>query len=348
MSGEDEDDKQHDPTPQRLREARERGDVPSSADLVSAAAIGGFLLSGAIFGPAVMEHFGSRAAAILALRPIQPSGAVSSAAVAFVPAFAFAAAAALGAYVVQNALTLAPDRITPKWSRLDPVANARQRFGISGLVEFAKTATKLLLFSAALGFLLWQRLPEILGLVGTAPGVAATALFRQIRDFLLLSMSILLVTGVLEFFWRRHEHIRRNRMTRQELTDEFRQSEGDPHVKQARRSMAQAIASNRMMADVPKADVVIVNPTHYAVALRWQRNSRRAPVCVAKGVDHVAARIREAAVLAGVPVRSDPPTARALYAHVRIGEEISREHYAAVAAAIRFADTMRRRARAGR
>jgi flagellar biosynthetic protein FlhB len=100
-----------------------------------------------------------------------------------------------------------------------------------------------------------------------------------------------------------------------------------------------------MLADVPKADVVIVNPTHYAVALRWDRESRRAPVCVAKGVDEVAARIREAAAMAGVPVRSDPPTARALHASVEIGREILPEHYAPVAAAIRFAEKMRRRAR---
>jgi flagellar biosynthetic protein FlhB len=109
--------------------------------------------------------------------------------------------------------------------------------------------------------------------------------------------------------------------------------------------MAQAIAQNRMMADVPKADVVIVNPTHYAVALKWSRGSRRAPVCLAKGVDHVAARIREAAATAGVPIRSDPPVARALYASIELGQEIRPEHYAAVAAAIRFADAMRRRAR---
>ena len=134
-------------------------------------------------------------------------------------------------------------------------------------------------------------------------------------------------------------------MTRQELLDEMKQSDGDPHVKGQRRRRAEAIATQRMLADVPKADVVIVNPTHYAVALRWDRGSGRAPVCVAKGVDEVAARIREAASLAGVPIRSDPPAARALHASVDLGQEILPEHFAAVAAAIRFAETMRAKAR---
>ena len=119
-------------------------------------------------------------------------------------------------------------------------------------------------------------------------------------------------------------------------------------MKSQRRQRAQAIAMNRMLADVPKADVIVVNPTHYAVALKWSRKSGRAPVCLAKGVDEAAARIREIAATAGVPIHSDPPTARALHASVETGQEIRPEHYAPVAAAIRFAESMRRRAREGR
>ncbi|MCB2131697.1 MAG: flagellar type III secretion system protein FlhB, partial [Rhodobacteraceae bacterium] len=240
---------------------------------------------------------------------------------------------------------VAPDRLAVKWSRLDPVANAQRRFGIAGLVDLARTLTKLLLFSAALGMLLWLRLPDLAALAGVAPAIVVKALFLQLRDFLVLATVVLIATGLAELSWQRFDHGRRNRMSRQELTDEFRQSEGDPHVKQARRAIALAIANNRMIADVRTADVVVVNPTHYAVALQWKRSGKRAPVCVAKGVDHMAARIREAAALAGVPVRSDPPVARALHASLEIGQEVLPEHYAAVAAAIRFADAMRRRRR---
>jgi flagellar biosynthetic protein FlhB len=134
-------------------------------------------------------------------------------------------------------------------------------------------------------------------------------------------------------------------MSRKEVMDEYKESEGDPHFKAARRQRAQDIATNRMLADVEGADVVIVNPTHYAVALRWDRGKGGAPVCVAKGVDEIARVIRERAALHGVPVHSDPPAARSIYAAVELGQEIRIEHFRAVAAAIRFADAMRKKAR---
>ena len=134
-------------------------------------------------------------------------------------------------------------------------------------------------------------------------------------------------------------------MTHEELKKESKENEGDPELKRNRRDRAQAIAQNKMLQDVPKADVVIVNPTHYSVALQWHREQGGAPVCVAKGTDEIAARIREIAAESGVPIKSDPPTARAIYATVEIGDEIEREHYAAVAAAIHFADTIRAKAK---
>jgi flagellar biosynthetic protein FlhB len=134
-------------------------------------------------------------------------------------------------------------------------------------------------------------------------------------------------------------------MSRKELTDESKNSEGDPAMKQQRRQKGIAIAMNQMMNDVPEADVIIVNPTHYAVALKWNRMGGGAPECVAKGVDLVAAQIREIAQENGVPVHSDPPTARALYATVEIGDQIPDVQFKPVAAAIRFADRIRKAAR---
>jgi flagellar biosynthetic protein FlhB len=153
------------------------------------------------------------------------------------------------------------------------------------------------------------------------------------------------VIGAVDFLWQVSEHHRKNRMSHEELKEEVKQSEGDPHMKQQRRQRGMDIATNRMLRDVPSADVVIVNPTHYAVALKWDRGKVGAPVCVAKGVDEIAARIREVAAEAGVPMRRDPATARALHASVEIGQEILPEHYRAVAAAIRFAEAMRAKAR---
>jgi flagellar biosynthetic protein FlhB len=137
-------------------------------------------------------------------------------------------------------------------------------------------------------------------------------------------------------------------MSQQEMIEEFRLSEGDPQTKAQRRQRGEEIAANRMLLDVPRSSVVIVNPQHFAVALRWDRGKDAAPVCVAKGVDAVAARIRESAAEAGVPIHRDPPTARALYAATGIGQQIHPDHYRAVAAAIRFAEAMRQKAKGPR
>lgn len=162
----------------------------------------------------------------------------------------------------------------------------------------------------------------------------------------MFSLCLVAITiGILDIVWQRLNHIRKNRMSRQELIDEMKDAEGDPVTKQQRRARGISLAMNQMLADVPKADVVIVNPTHYAVALKWDASSRRAPVCVAKGTDEIAARIREIAAEHAVPIQRDPPTARALYAGVQIGDEIPRDHYRAVAAAIRFAEGLRKKAR---
>ena len=134
-------------------------------------------------------------------------------------------------------------------------------------------------------------------------------------------------------------------MSHKEVADETKEAEGDPHLKQHRRARAQMAASNQMMAEVPTADVILVNPTHYAVALRWDRKPGTAPLCVAKGVDEIAFRIREIAQEAGVPIHSDPPSTRALFETTEIGSEIAEEHYAPVAAAIRFADEIRQKAK---
>lgn len=345
MSQPDADDRQFEPTAQKLREARSQGDVPRSADLPIAAILGALAMTMAGLGPWMVDRFATAAGALLSGRAVSPGLAVVDAGLAFAPVILVTLLAAILAQWGQNALILAPERISPKWSRIDPVANLRQRFGLDALTDLLRNLVKLVVFSLLLGGFLWWRLDEAMVVQGAEPGPVTVLLAILLRDFLFLAAGIHLVTGGADYLWQRFSHLRRNRMSRQELVDEMRQSEGDPHVRQARRAMAQAIAQNRMMADVPKADVVIVNPTHYAVALKWSRGSRRAPVCLAKGVDHVAARIREAAATAGVPIRSDPPVARALYASIELGQEIRPEHYAAVAAAIRFADAMRRRSR---
>ena len=158
--------------------------------------------------------------------------------------------------------------------------------------------------------------------LGTSAGIVVMMLGRLCIKFLLIIAVIAMIIGGIDAFWQHVEHIRKNRMARKEVTDEAKESEGDPYLKQERRRRAQSTAMSQMMTDVPSADVVIVNPTHYAVAPKWSRLPGAAPICVAKGVDEIAHKIRSIAYDAAVPVKSDPTTARSLYATVNIGSEI--------------------------
>jgi len=356
MSAQDDStEKQHEPTPRKLEEARRKGEVPKSNDLVTASAWAGLALAGVAVGGAALTNAGSAGMVLLdqadrlstlfaegAGAPV--GGLLGRIGGALAPLFLVPFVAALVALLTQRALVFAPEKLQPKLSRISPLSNAKQKFGRSGLFEFAKSTAKLLIIGAILWVFLLARMPRILATTQLEPRPIAGELMALILEFLLLVVVVLGAIGAIDFLWQRHEHFRKNRMSHKELRDEMKQTEGDPHVKQARRQRGQEIAANRMLTEVPKADVVIVNPTHYAVALRWSRRPGSAPVCVAKGTDEIALRIREAAQAAGVPLRHDPPTARALHATVGIGDEISPEHYGAVAAAIRFAETMRRRA----
>jgi flagellar biosynthetic protein FlhB len=242
-------------------------------------------------------------------------------------------------------IVFAPSKLAPKLSRISVIAAAKQKFGIDGLVEFGKSTVKLGIVSLILYTFLAGRLEEILASLYLTPAMSAALMARLVLEFLFIVFLIQLALGGVDYLWQVFRHRQRNRMSRKEMMDEFKDSEGDSHLKSARRQRAQEVATNRMLTDVASANVVVVNPTHYAVALKWDRSKGGAPVCVAKGVDEIARKIRERAAEHGVPIHSDPPTARAIHATVEIGQEIRVEHYRAVAAAIRFAEAMRRRVR---
>lgn len=353
----DETDKSYEPTPQKLKKAREKGEVAKSTDLSVAASYFGLLIVLTAVGAGTVKAFGT---ALLVLidqapelsdlvfdgPPSSPVGGILAAVGrAASPWFLVPAVAVLLSILAQRAFVVAPSKLQPKLSRISLIQNAKNKFGRSGLFEFAKSFTKLTLYAVCLGFYLQYRLPDMIAALGSEARAVAAMLTRLGLEFLFLVAVISGAIGVVDALWQHAEHIRKNRMSRKEMMDEHKESEGDPHMKSERRQRAQEIATSQMMGDVPEADVIIVNPTHYAVALKWSRQRGTAPECVAKGVDEVAATIRRIAGENGVPIHHDPPTARALYATVDLGQEISEEHYAPVAAAIRFAEQMRKRAK---
>ena len=358
MADKDDDtEKTHDPTQHKLDEARKKGDIASSTDLTTAAAYGGFLLTGLAMGAQSIQQLSGNLMVFLdrpnsladlifngaATTPI--GGLLGAVALSLLAWFLIPAGMALLSLIAQRGFVVAPDKLTPKASRINPLANAKNKYGPSGLFEFAKSFVKLLLYSIVLGIFLTYRLSDMAGALHGEPQIVGALMLQMVMEFMFVVLLISLAIGAIDFMWQKFDHQRKNRMSFQEIKDEHKQQEGDPHMKQQRRQRGMEIASEQMMKDVPDADVVIVNPTHYAVALKWSRLPGAAPICVAKGVDHVAHAIRDLAYENGVPVRHDPPTARALHATTGIGDEIDSAHYRAVAAAIRFSETMRRRAR---
>ena len=354
---EDADDKPFEPTQKRLDDARKKGEVPHSADLTTAASFGGLLIAAAALGTEALKDLGGALAGLITHAPSLSelflagpvAQAVQGPALAIArpttPWFVMPMAAAILAVLVQQSFVLSVDKLKPKLERISPIKGAKNKFGRNGLFEFAKSTTKLIIISVTLAMFGLRELPDAMASMALEPGQVTAMVLDVSMRFLAVVFLLLAALGGIDILWQRAEHTRKHRMSKKELTDEQKDVEGDPQLKSRRRGKAIEIATNRMLADVPKADVVIVNPTHYAVALKWDRDRGSAPMCVAKGADDVAMRIRSTALDAGVPIRHDPPTARVLFRMVDIGEEIAPEHYRAVAVAIRFADRVRGRAR---
>jgi flagellar biosynthetic protein FlhB len=261
---------------------------------------------------------------------------------AVAPVFAILMVAALAAGFVQAGFLIAPEVLMPKLSKLSPTNGLKRLFSVRALIDFAKSVLKF----ALVGAVSWIVIePDIEGIdrfitldivsLLAAVGRMTVALFIGV-------LSVMTAIAAGDFLYERFAHMNRLRMSRQELRDEYKQSEGDPLIKSRLKQIRTERARRRMMQEVPKADVVITNPTHYAVALRYDQAAMAAPKVVAKGADLVARKIRELAVQHEVPIVENPPLARALFATVDIDREITPEHYRAVAEVISYVMKLKR------
>jgi len=341
------------PTEKKLADARRKGDVVRSPDISAAAGYLGLAIALFFAGPSAVAHAGRalifmlEGADHLAPLALGPGGQLllskimGELALALAPLFALPLALVVVSLVAQRAVVFAPEKLWFKLSRISPISVAKNKFGPTGLFEFAKSLLKLVVFSTAVAIYLAGRREQLLGSVQADAASVAGLIAVFLGEFLWLIFAIALVISAFDYLWQRYDHRRKLMMSRQEIQDESKESEGDPHLKQARRQRGYDIATQRMIADVPRADVVIVNPEHFAVALEWDRNTGAAPMLLAKGRDEVALRIRETATIAGIPIHRDPPTARAIFAVVGLGEEVHPDHYRPVAAAIRYAERVR-------
>ena len=359
MSGDKDEsgEKSHEATPQKIEKSRKKGDIARSPDVSAAAAYLGLFIGASFVGLKGLGDAGAVLAQVfgnadtLSQQLLNPGGNAMAAALfgqslnALVPVFLLPPAAALLVLLAMRVFVVSPDKIKPKASRISPLEGIKNKFGVKGIVEFLKTVVKMSLVAFGVYLYLHAKQDEILGSVRGEPAEVVLMLGDILTSLLLLVTGIAMAIALVDFLWQKYHHLQKLRMSHKELKDEAKEAEGDPHMKSQRRARAQEIATNQMLHDVPRADVVVVNPTHYAVALEWSRKQGTAPVVIAKGVDDVARRIREVASDSGVPIHSDPPTARALHATVKIGQEIDPDHYRAIAAAIRFATEMRAKAK---
>jgi flagellar biosynthetic protein FlhB len=314
------DDKTEEPTAKRLERARDEGDFPMSPEpstfAVLAAAGMVLALMAPGLGMTLVRRLGTMVEQAHAL-DIMAAGNAAMLLVAVVAApflFATIAASAL-ASLLQSGFALNRKAITPDFKRLNPMTGLGRVFGVAALGNGAKSVVKVLVVGAA-G---WMVLADALPALENAADWSAAALSAHSATLVLRVLVAMLIAqaaiAVLDVIFTRIRYHRRQRMTRTELRDEFKEMDGDPHVKARMRSIRMQRARRRMLAEVPKATVVITNPTHYAVALAYARDSDAAPRIVAKGVDSMAARIREVAAEHGVPLVANPPLARALYPH---------------------------------
>ncbi len=349
----DEADRTEEPTQRRLEQARERGQVPAAREPGHLLVLGSGLLLVVVAGSWSIEHLARSLRAALAAAG--RSGGAGEALAALGDALpvvlvwlAVPLAAAIAAPALQGALVWTATPLAPKLERISPLAGARRLFSGSTLLELAKGLLKLAIVAVATVLVLRPLAEGAERLAELGPVQLLDVLGAQSVRLAGLVLAALLVLAAVDWAWQRLQHLRQLRMTRQEVKEELRDSEGDPTVKQRLRQLRLERARRRMMAEVPKATVVVTNPTHYAVALRYEAATMAAPVLVAKGVDHVALAIREVARRHAVPVVENPPLARALHAALEPGQSVPPAHYQAVAELIAYVWRLARAPGAGR
>jgi flagellar biosynthetic protein FlhB len=245
--------------------------------------------------------------------------------------------------VLQTGLMFTPKKLAPDFSKLNPLQGLQRLFAVDGLIQFAKTLLKLIVTVAIVWATLKDKVAGIVNLTGASP-VVILPYARELLMGVAMAVCLFLFIGAgADYMLVRFRFMQKMKMSKQEQKEEYKQTEGDPHIKAKLRHLRIEKSRRRMMANVAKATVVVTNPTHYAVALRYEAGETPAPICVAKGMDAVALKIREEANKHDVPIVEDPPLARALFAAIDLDQEIPEEHFAAVAKLISFILSKKRR-----
>jgi flagellar biosynthesis protein FlhB len=342
----DPESKTEEPTPGKLSKAREKGDVAKSQDLPALASLAAVVSVVAAGGTWFSTNMAMGLLPFIAHpqdMDLEGHGAISvarhAAAVAaplMVTVLICAGLAGVGGNLMQTGFLFTPDKLKPDFKKVSPLGGLKRMFGLDSLVNFLKSVVKI----AMVGILAWTVMKPHIHELQMLSSLDATAILPLcvtiLRKLIFAVLCLLLAVAGADWLWQRHSFMKKMRMSKEEVKEDHKQSEGDPHVKAKRRQIQVQRSRMRMMQRVPEATVVIMNPTHYAVALHYEEGEASAPQCVAKGLDALALKIRSVAEEAGVPVIEDPPLARALYAAVEVDDYIPPAHYEAVAKVIGF------------
>lgn len=335
-----------DATPKRRREAREEGNIARSQDAASALLLfGSILLLSATIRP-LLSSMAAMLSRVLgsdnlgSIRADEVTASVaptlSEAAIAAMPVVLGAAAIGVLAHLWQVGFMVTGKPLAPKFERLDPTKGLGRILGVQGMIKTAMDVLKV----AVVGWIAWNLAVAVLPEIISLPALGAVAGFEKIGSLgMNLGMQVgaaLLVLGLADYGvqWFRHE--RELRMTKQQVKDEWKESEGDPKLKQRRMQIARQIAMQRLQTAVPKADVIVTNPEHISVAIQYDADTMQAPRIVAMGADNLAFRIRQIAMRHSIPIVERKPLARALYAGAKVGQEIPPDHYKAVAEVLAY------------
>jgi len=351
----DQDDKNFDPTPRKLEQAREKGDIPQSKELHGLALYLGLLVACVAMGEWMIDYMGKHLLSFLANAPSLLIGdnmqslshalgeLVMHVFIGVSPIIVGITVGPIISMIAQDSITFSVSKLEIKLDKLSLLKGMKNKFGRDALVEFFKGNVKVTAIAIGVIVISMPLLEASPSWIGTNAHLLGLILGHIWLKIIVAVTIIAAIIGVFDFLWQRYAFMQKMMMSMQEIKDENKDMEGDPHFKHKRKEKGREIAMNQMLAEVPKADVVIVNPTHYAVALKWGGMKGSAPICIAKGTDEIALAMKAKAKECNVPIKPDAPLARTLFAVVDIGQEIREEHYAAVAAALRFATQMRKK-----
>jgi flagellar biosynthetic protein FlhB len=346
MAAEDFGDKTHEATPYRRQKAREEGQVVKSPDLASAALLIAGLLVLWWFGSAVSGFFGELAREHLGSQAWLSMDAQTTAhhvarlgfglAMALVPVLGLLALAGLLSQLGQFGFLYLPQKVALDWQRINPLSNWQRIFSLSGAVNLGFGLLKVALIATVAGWCLWGERERLANLVGQSSAEIAAYLFHVLLWTSLKIGGALAGLALFDYGYQYWKHEQDLRMTTQELKEEMKNQQGDPQIAARRKQIQRQMVLHRLTTTIPKADVIVTNPTHLAVALQYDYEKMAAPIVIAKGADLLAKRIRELALASSVPIVERKDLARVLYANVEIGQPVPAEQYAAVAEVVRY------------